>query len=63
MQPSIPKMMRAVILNAASQALEVKEVPVPQPASGQVLIKMEASPINPSDLGVLTGIFFFPCNI
>ena len=33
--------------------LSLREVPVPEPKPGQVLIKVQASPINPSDLGVL----------
>lgn len=66
MLPSIPKTMKAVLLNAYKDPLIVKEVPVPVPSSGQVLVKMEASPINPSDLAYLTGtsifqiIFCFP---
>ncbi|MFN7980502.1 MAG: zinc-binding dehydrogenase [Vicinamibacterales bacterium] len=35
--------------------LTLAEIPVPQPASDEVLIRMEAAPINPSDLGMLFG--------
>jgi len=28
----------------------IKEVPIPTPGPGEVLVKMEAAPINPSDL-------------
>ncbi|WP_394730999.1 zinc-binding dehydrogenase [Altererythrobacter sp. GH1-8] len=35
--------------------LEVAEVEFPQPAGNQVLVQMEAAPINPSDLAILTS--------
>ncbi len=34
----------------------LREVPVPVPQAGEVLIKVGASPINPSDLGVMFSI-------
>lgn len=49
--------MKAALLqeygNLAS--LVVSDVPVPQPQPGQVLIRMESAPINPSDLAFLQG--------
>lgn len=44
--------------NARSDAmleLALAEVPVPEPAEHEVLVRVEASPINPSDLGLLFG--------
>ncbi|MEQ8411035.1 MAG: zinc-binding dehydrogenase [Erythrobacter sp.] len=35
--------------------LEVAEETFPEPTGNQVLVKMEAAPINPSDLAILTG--------
>lgn len=35
--------------------VEVAEVTLPQPTGDQVLVKMEAAPINPSDLALLLG--------
>jgi NADPH:quinone reductase-like Zn-dependent oxidoreductase len=35
--------------------LSLHEVPVPAPAANEVLVRVEASPINPSDLGLLTA--------
>lgn len=35
--------------------LEVAETTFPEPTGNQVLVKMEAAPINPSDLAILTG--------
>ena len=55
MEKSVSKIMRSVILSEYTKKLEVKIIDIPRPASGQVLIKMEASPINPSDLAFLMG--------
>lgn len=35
--------------------LSLAEVPIPEPGESDVLIRIEASPINPSDLGLLFG--------
>jgi len=35
--------------------VEIEEVSVPDPKGNQVLVKMEAAPINPSDLAILTS--------
>jgi len=48
-----PKLMRAVMIEALGQPLTVKQVPIPKLTSGQLLVKIEAVPINPSDLGFL----------
>ena len=39
----------------ADQVLEVflENVPVPEPGPGEVLVRIEAAPVNPSDLGLL----------
>ena len=34
--------MRAMVLTQAGQALRLAELPVPQPAAGQVLVKVSA---------------------
>jgi NADPH2:quinone reductase len=41
----------------ADQVLEVflETVPVPEPGPGEVLVRVEATPVNPSDLGLLFG--------
>lgn len=38
-----------------SLTLEIVETPVPEPTGNQVLVKMEAAPISPSDLAILTS--------
>ncbi|MEE9278884.1 MAG: zinc-binding dehydrogenase, partial [Myxococcota bacterium] len=35
--------------------LSLAEVPVPEPGEAEVLVRIEAAPINPSDLGMLFG--------
>src|ERR1051326_1914228 len=43
--------MRAVLVKDFSNpSLSVEEIPTPRPTAGQILIKMAAAPINPSDL-------------
>ncbi len=57
MQTTIPSVMQAVLVDPKSQALSVREVPVPAPGPGQVLIRMAAAPINPSDIGFTKGSY------
>ena len=42
--------MQAVFLEKPGGPLVVKEVKIPEPGPGEVLIKMSAAPVNPSDL-------------
>lgn len=39
------------------KSLEIVETEIPQPGPGEVLVKMYAAPINPSDLAYLTGTY------
>jgi len=55
MNTSIPTSMQAVQLEKPGGKLILHEVPVPHPGAGQVLIRMAAAPINPSDLNALMG--------
>ncbi len=48
-------MYRAAILEAFSEKLVIKELPIPEPQNGEVLVRVEAAPINPSDLSFLKG--------
>jgi len=57
MPESIPSRQRALVLERhcedlieAIEGLKVAERPVPEPGRGQVLVKIEAAPCNPSDL-------------
>jgi NADPH2:quinone reductase len=54
--------MRAVQLRAydgTPESIAVAELPVPRPGPGQVLIRVAASPINPSDLMFIRGLYGF----
>jgi len=58
MNHSLPATMHAVQLDEPNSKLMLREVPVPRPQAGQVLIRMAAAPINPSDLGSLSGLSY-----
>jgi NADPH:quinone reductase-like Zn-dependent oxidoreductase len=47
--------LRSLIKNSGDLELSLAKVAVPEPADDQVVVKVEASPINPSDLGLLVG--------
>ncbi|NKX44044.1 alcohol dehydrogenase catalytic domain-containing protein [Roseicyclus persicicus] len=49
-----PTTMRALMLTGRDR-LELQEVPVPRVGPGQVLVRMAASPVNPSDLMTVKG--------
>lgn len=53
---NIPLEMRAVHLKDKEGTLIVRSVPVPHPGKGEVLVKMAAAPINPSDLARIRNI-------
>ena len=55
MNTAIPSSMQAVQQDAPNGKLVLRNVPVPQLQAGQVLVRMAAAPINPSDLGGLQG--------
>ncbi|AHM02899.1 hypothetical protein roselon_00455 [Roseibacterium elongatum DSM 19469] len=50
----LPHQMRALVLNAPD-ALSLDMRPVPRPGPGEVLVRLAASPVNPSDLMTLKG--------
>ena len=52
---SIPQKMRAIILKENGAKPEVGMLSIPKPGPGEVLVKMHAAPINPSDLAFLIG--------
>eukprot|EP00298_Acanthocystis_sp_HF-20_P018049 c21884_g2_i1.p1 GENE.c21884_g2_i1~~c21884_g2_i1.p1 ORF type:complete len:349 (-),score=166.68 c21884_g2_i1:142-1188(-) len=66
MSSVIPKKMRALFLTKLVKGydaadledhFEVKEIDVPVPGPGEVLVRIECSPINPSDLSTLQGSY------
>jgi NADPH:quinone reductase-like Zn-dependent oxidoreductase len=59
---AIPDSMRAVQLLAYDgkpESIAVAEIPVPRPGSDEVLVRVFASTINPSDLMFIRGLYGF----
>ena len=52
---AVPDTMRAMVLQAPKQPLELTEVAVPRPGSGQVLIKVHACGVCRTDLHIADG--------
>jgi propanol-preferring alcohol dehydrogenase len=52
---AIPETMRAMVLERAQQPLELKEVKVPRPGPGQVLIRVTACGVCRTDLHIVDG--------
>lgn len=53
MSQSIPESMQAIRLEKENGKLQVRQIPVPRPGPGEVLVRMAASTINPSDIGFM----------
>ena len=52
--------MRALVFERfgePAEVLQVRDVPVPEPRSGEVRVRMLASPVNPSDLMTVRGVY------
>jgi NADPH2:quinone reductase len=45
--------LRSLVTSQGTLELSLQDVPIPTPAGNEVLVQVEASPINPSDLGLL----------
>ncbi|HEY3337823.1 MAG TPA: zinc-binding dehydrogenase [Propionicimonas sp.] len=56
----IPETMRAAVLLAAGEPLEVREIRTPRPRAGEVLVKVIACGLCHSDLHVMAGKIPFP---
>lgn len=55
MNTPVPNSMQAVLIGEKGGPLVVRQTPTPQPGPGDVLVRMAASPINPSDIGFIEG--------
>jgi NADPH2:quinone reductase len=53
--PGTALQLRSLITRGGKLELSLVDVPVAQPAANEVLVQMQASPINPSDIGLLFG--------
>jgi len=51
--PEVGLQLRSTVTEAGTLELTLVETPVPEPRPNEVIIKVEAAPINPSDLGLL----------
>ena len=51
----MPKQLRSTITSSGELQLAIMEIDTPTPAPDEVVIRVEATPINPSDLGLLLG--------
>jgi NADPH:quinone reductase-like Zn-dependent oxidoreductase len=47
--------LRSLIKKSGELEISLLDVPTPEPKPDEVVVRVEASPINPSDLGLLTG--------
>ncbi|WP_439403959.1 zinc-binding dehydrogenase [Bradyrhizobium sp. DASA03076] len=47
--------LRSLIKSSGELEISLLEVPTPEPADDEVVVRIEAAPINPSDLGLLVG--------
>lgn len=47
--------LRSLVKPEGELELSLVEVPIPTPAADEIVVRVEATPINPSDLGLLTG--------
>jgi NADPH:quinone reductase len=51
--PATALQVRSLVKSDGTLELSLHEVPVPAPGTNEVLVRVEAAPINPSDLGLL----------
>lgn len=51
--PESMRQIRSLVTAAGEVRVELAEVPVPRPGPDEVLIRVQATPVNPSDLGTL----------
>jgi NADPH:quinone reductase-like Zn-dependent oxidoreductase len=47
--------LRSLIKNSGELEISLAQVAIPEPGENEVVVRVEASPINPSDLGLLVG--------
>lgn len=57
---TLPQTMRAAVLVAAGQPLEVQRIRTPRPSAGEVLVKVSGCGLCHSDLHVMAGKIPFP---
>ena len=53
--PATALQLRSLVRSSGELEVSLHSVPVPEPGADEVLVRIEATPINPSDLGLLFG--------
>ncbi|HTX48844.1 MAG TPA: NADH oxidase, partial [Caulobacteraceae bacterium] len=53
--PGVGLQLRSLVTAEGDLELSLAKVPIPTPAADEILVRVEATPINPSDLGLLLG--------
>ncbi len=53
--PAFALQLRSLVRESGELELSLAEIAVPTPGASEVLVQMQASPINPSDIGLLFG--------
>ena len=53
--PSTTLQLQSLIRGTGELQLSLAEVPLPRPAADEVIVRVEAAPMNPSDIGLLLG--------
>src|SRR5208283_3010020 len=48
--------LRSLIRKSGEVELSLVKIAIPEPATDEVVVRVEATPINPSDLGLLLGV-------
>ncbi len=54
--PTSGLQLQSLVTSSGQLQLSLQEIPVTPPGPNEVLVRVEASPINPSDLGLLLGM-------
>ncbi|MET0335608.1 MAG: zinc-binding dehydrogenase [Rhizobacter sp.] len=54
--PSTALQLRSLVKKSGELELSLQSVPVPEPKDDEVLVRVEATPLNPSDLALLFGL-------
>src|SRR5882757_4310514 len=47
--------LRSLVKKSGELELSLASIPTPEPADDEVVVRVEATPINPSDIGLLIG--------
>ena len=47
--------LRSLLKKSGELEMSLANVPTPEPAEDEIVVRVEATPINPSDLGLLIG--------